>query len=489
MKKTLNTLIGLRRTFASASAAVLLAACNTLPAYQAPAAEVPPQWSQAQGQQAGDGIWKPARPADEQARGEWWRIFQDPQLDTLQSMAAAANQDLKAGVARLAQARSRIDAALSAGRPQASVGFGPTRQRPSPAAAGLPADADTQPRTVWRAQADLAWEVDLFGRIGQAADAASATAQQSAALLNALQLAVQADVANAWFTLRELDALLALYRRTVELREDGLRLVQRRFDEGDISELDLARSRTELASARAEAIDIARRRLEVEHALAVLVGQAPSAFNLQPQPLTRLALDIPAGLPSDILQRRADIAAAERAVAAAHAQLGVAHAAWFPSLRLNGTAGFEAADLGDLGKWASRSFLLGPLVGTVLSTPLFDGGARDAEQRRAAAMLDERVANYRQTVLHAFREVEDGLAQVRLNGEQTQAQDEAVAASRRAASLSQLQYREGSVSHLVVIDADRSVLQQQRVSVQLEAERIRSAIRLIRALGGGWQTG
>ncbi len=473
----------------AASAMVLLAACGSLPAFQAPQADVPQQWSQtATQEQAEDrGMWKAARPADHEARGAWWRIFNDPELDALQERAAAANQQLQAGAARLQQARTLIDSALSAGRPQASAGFGPTRQRPSPAAAGLPAEANTQPRTLWRAQADLAWEIDLFGRIGQSAQAASFSAQQSAALLQSLQLAVQADVASAWFTLRELDALSELYRRTVQLREDGLRLVQRRYDEGDISELDVARARTELASARAELIDLGRRRLEAEHALAVLAGESASSFHVKPRPLERLALEVPAGLPSEVLQRRFDVAAAERAVAAAHAQLGVAQSAWFPSLRLNGTAGFEAAELGDLGKWASRSFLLGPLVGTMLSTPLFDGGARQAQERRAGAALDETVANYRQVVLQAFQEVEDGLAQVRLIGEQVQVQDEAVAASRLAARLSQVQYREGSVSQLTVIDADRSVLAQQRLSVQLDAQRIRSTIRLIRALGGSWE--
>lgn len=471
-----------------ASAAVLLAACNSLPTYQAPQADVPAQWSKAEAEQQDRGMWKAAQPADHEARGAWWRAFNDAELDALQERAANANQELKAGAARVLQARTLIDSALAAGRPQASAGFGPTRQRPSPASAGLPPDANTDARTLWRAQADLAWEIDLFGRIDQAAQSAGASAQQSAAMLRSLQLAVQADVASAWFTLRELDALSELYQRTVQLREDGLRLVQRRFDEGDISELDVARARTELASARAEWVDITRRRMEVEHALAVLAGETASSFRIKPRPLARMAIDVPAGLPSEILQRRSDVSAAERAVAAAYAQLGVAQTAWFPSLRLNGTAGFEAAELGDLSKWASRSFLLGPLVGTMLSVPLFDGGARKAQEQRAGAVLDESVANYRQVVLKAFQEVEDGLAQVRLIGEQVQAQDEAVTASRRAARLSQVQYREGSVSHLVVIDADRSVLAQQRLSVQLDAQRIRSTIRLIRALGGAWET-
>jgi len=210
-------------------------------------------------------------------------------------------------------------------------------------------------------------------------------------------------------------------------------LFQRRFDEGDISELELARARTELAAARSEALGIARQRAVAEHSLAILLGQAPAAFSLPPQPLGRMALQVPAGLPSALLERRPDIAAAERAMAAANARIGTARAAFFPRLSLTGALGYESAELGDLFKWSSRAFVMGPLVGTLLSLPVFDGGARQAGVDQAHAAYAEEVANYRQTVLRAFKEVEDNLAHLRLLADQTQAQDEAVESARRAA--------------------------------------------------------
>lgn len=471
------------RVLPTLAALLVLAGCSVTPPYERPAVDTPPAYKEA----PATGPWKAAEPAEAIARGEWWKVFADPTLDRLEAQAAEANQDLKAGLARLAQARAAQQAARSGLFPQIGIGVGPTRQRPSPASQGLPADADTSPSTLWRAQASVAYEADLFGRISSSVDAAAATTAQREALFHSLQLAIQADVAQAYFSLRELDAMSALYAETVDLREQGLRLFQRRFDEGDISELELARSRTELATAQSEAVGIARARAVAEHSLAILLGQTPAAFALPAQPLGRITVRVPPGLPSALLERRPDIAAAERAMAAANARIGTARAAFFPRLSLTGAFGYESAELGDLFKWSSRSFLLGPLAGTILSLPIFDGGARQAGVDQATAAYEEDVANYRQTVLRAFKDVEDNLVHLRLLDNQTQAQDDAVKSARRAANLSQIQYREGSTSHLGVIDADRSVLQQQRVAVQLDAERARATVNLIRAIGGGWE--
>jgi len=466
------------------AALLVLAGCSVAPPYQRPAVETPAAFKEA----PAASPWKAAEPAESFPRGEWWKVFADPMLDRLETQAAEANQDLRAGLARLAQARAVQQSARSALFPQIGVGVGPTRQRPSAASQGLAADAETNASTLWRAQAGVAYEADLFGRVSSVVDAASATTAQRVALFNSLQLAIQADVAQAYFSLRELDALAALYAETVSLREQSLKLFQRRFNEGDVGELELARSRTELASARAEAVGVGRQRAVAEHGLAILLGQAPAAFSLPPQPLGRIAVQVPPGLPSALLERRPDIAAAERAMAAANARIGTAQAAFFPRLSLTGALGYESAELGDLFKWSSRAFVMGPLAGTLLTLPIFDGGARQAGVDQATAAYEEDVANYRQTVLRAFKEVEDNLAHLRLLGEQSLSQDEAVNSARRAAGLSQIQYREGSVSQLSVIDADRSVLQQRRVAIQLDAEQAGATVNLIRAIGGGWGT-
>jgi len=470
------------RLFPLLAALLVMAGCSVVPPYERASVDAPAAFKEAP---AGSN-WKVAEPAENISRGDWWRVFADPTLDQLEAQAADANQDLQAGLARLAQARAVQQGARAGFFPRIDVGAGATRQRASPASQGLAADADSEASTLWRAQASVAYEADLFGRIGSTVDAASASTQQQEALFRSLLLAIQADVAQAYFAVRELDSLAALYVETVSLREQNLKLFERRFDEGDISELELARVRTELASARSEAIGIARQRAVAEHALAILLGQAPAAFTLPAQPLARVTVSVPVGLPSDLLERRPDIAAAERAMAAANARVGTARAAFFPRFDLTGAFGYESADLNDLFKWSSRSFLLGPLVGTMLSLPVFDGGARQAGVDRATAAYQEDVANYRQSVLRAFKEVEDNLVHLRLLGDQTQAQGEAVLSARRAARLSQIQFREGSISYLGVIDADRSVLQQQRVAVSLDAERARATVGLIRAIGGGW---
>lgn len=467
------------------AAMLATAGCSVAPTYERPAIDTSVAFKEA-GELRSASDWKTAQPAEDLARGEWWKVFGDEGLNALEVQAQDANQNLKAAAARLSQSRALRQDARSGLFPQIDAGFGATRQRASPASQGLAPDADVAPGTLWRAQLGVSYEADLFGRVASTVDAVTADAQRSEALFHSVRLALQADVAQQYFLLRELDAEQALYSGTVELRMQSLKLVQRRFDEGDISEVDVARARSELASARSDSFGIARLRANAEHALAILLGRTPADFSFAPQPLTRLSVSIPPGLPSDLLERRPDIAAAERAMAAANARVGVARSAWFPRLDLTGGLGYESAGLGDLFNWSSRSFLLGPLVGTALTLPIFDGGRREAGVHRARAAYEEDVANYRQTVLNAFREVEDNLAGLRILADQTKAQDEAVQASTRAAGLSHVQYREGSVSYFNVIDADRTVLQQQRAAVQLDGERARSAVNLIRALGGGW---
>lgn len=458
--------------------------CSLAPHYERPAVATPPAFKEL----PADPQWKTAAPAESQARGEWWKVFGDAKLNQLEAEAAAANQDLQAGMARLLQARAQVQNARAEYFPQLGVGTGVTRQRPSPASLGLAPDAHTEVSTLWRAQGTVAYEPDLFGRISSNVDAATATREQSEALFLSLKLTIQADVAQNYFTLRELDAMSSVYADTLRLREETTRLIQHRFNEGDISELELTQAQTELAQARNESLGVARQRAVAEHSLAILLGKTPAEFTLPPSPLQPINLQIPVGLPSTLLERRPDIAAAERAMAAANARIGAARAAYFPRLNLTGGFGFESADLSDLFKWSSRTFVAGPLGSTALSLPLFDGGARRAGVDLAKGAYAEQVSNYRQTALQAFREVEDDLAQLHLLHSQIQTQSDALASAQRSAALSKQQYREGSVGYLNVMDADRSVLLQQRSNIQLEAERARTTVDLIRALGGSWKT-
>jgi len=469
-----------------AALALVLAGCAASPVYERPAMDIPAAFKEATLSPEAARQWKAAQPADDLARGKWWAIFSDDTLDALQARAMQANQDLKAAAARVAQARALNRQARAELYPQVDAGFGPTRQRRSNASLGLPQEADNAPQTLWRAQLSASYEADLFGRVAASAQAALADTQQSAALYESVRLAMQADVAQTYFLIRRLDAERALYAQTVALRGQTLELVRQRYDAGDISELDLARSQTELSAARAQALSIDRQRAAAEHGLAILLGEAPSSFSLPAHPLGRVDVAIPAGLPSSLLERRPDISAAERAMAAANARVGAARAAFFPRLTITGALGYESAHLADLFEWGSRTFLLGPLAGAMLSLPIFDAGRRDAQLDQARAVYEEDVATYRQTVLGAFREVEDALSGLRILGEESSVRDDAVRSAERAAELSRIQYREGSVAYLDVIDADRAVLQQRQASVRLDGERALAAVALVRAIGGGW---
>jgi len=469
------------------AALLVLAGCSLAPTYTTPQAAHPAAFKEAAPltpQQA--GTWKQAQPAEDIARGEWWKVFGDAQLNDYEAQALAANQNLKAAAARLKEARA-IQQTVRAGMfPTLGTGFGPAREQLSPGSFGAQSSAGNPTQTVWTAQASASYEVDLFGRVASSVNAAKADTQQSEALFRSVQLALQADVAQNYFNLRELDAELEMFNHTVELRSQELDFVQHRFDAGDVSELDVAQAKSELASARSDAMTVTRQRAASEHSLAVLLGRAPAELTVAARPLTPVLVNIPAGLPSSLLERRPDITAAERAMAAENARIGIARAAFFPSLTLTGVGGFQSATLGDLFMWSSRTFLLGPLSGTALNLPIFDGGVRTGNLANARAKYEEDVANYRQQVLVAFQEVEDNLANLRVLGDQTQVQDDAVKASARAAQLARAQYEDGSVNYLSVLETERTLLQAQRSAVQLEGVRAVSTVNLIRALGGGW---
>jgi len=473
---------------ASLGLLVALGGCSQVPRYARPDTSLSTAFKEA-GTAAAAGVpadWKPVQPSEHQARGTWWAIFADPVLDDLERQALDANQELKAAVARVQEARALNRRARADLFPTVDAGFGPTRQRVSPAANGLPPDAEVAARTLWRAEVRAAYEVDLFGRVAAQTAATGADAEQREAFLRSVHLSLQADVARTYFRIRALDAELALLNETVRLREDALRLMQRRFSEGDISELDLARARTELSQAQSDALSIERERASTEHGMAILLGKAPAQFSLPASPLVSITAQVPPGLPSALLERRHDIAAAEYAVIAANARVGMARSAYFPNLILTGTAGFESASLRDLDLWSSRTFLLGPLVGTALSLPLFDGGRRRSGVENAEAVYQQAVAHYRQQVLVAFREVEDSLSGLHVVEQQERVQAVAVTAARRAADLSRTLYREGQIGFLDVIEAERTVEQAQRTAVRLAGARATSTVDLISALGGSW---
>jgi len=425
-----------------------------------------------------DGRWTEARPAEAQARGEWWKAFGDPVLEELVVRADRNSTSVQLAAARLNQARALLRAADAERLPQVGVSAGASRG--NTATPGV-----TTPGTLLTAGANVSWEADVFGRLAKASQAAALDAQASEALLQSTRLLVQSNVARAYFTLRALDSERALVRQTVDAYRDTLRLTERRYQAGDVAELDLARVQAEVASTQSQALALDRQRAEVEHALAVLLGELPSQFGLK-------ALDesewagalpvVPPGVPSTVLARRPDVAAAQSSMLAAQKRVGVAQAAWFPDLSLTANGGFASSELGDLFKWSARSWGIGAL----LSLPVFDGGRREAGVKGANAQWDAAAASYREQVLVAFRDVEDQLSALRLLADQAGAQKLAVDAASRATVLSTSRYRNGYVSQLELLDARRSELANRRQALQVRAAQYQATVGLIQALGGGW---
>ncbi len=456
-------------------ALLLLPACAVGPKYKKPevADLTPSEWQ-----------WKRGEPADEIPKGEWWRVFHDAVLDDLESKAVAQNQNLRAAVARVDEARAAARLTRAQFFPTLSLDPSMNRQRttghlPTPIPFKVPpATFDT-----FSAPLDLSYEIDLWGRVRRSFEAARAQAQSSISDYQNALLTLTGDVAINYFLLRSLDTELTVLRRTIELRQDSVRILSARFDAGAIPEIDLARARTELATAREDLADTTRQRVETLHALALLCGRPATAFEIAERNTEVRLPSVPPGLPSSVLERRPDIARAERAIAAKNAQIGVAEAAYFPVVRLTGQAGFLSAEAGQLFSWDSRVWSIGPSV----SLPLFNGGRTAADVRQAKASYQEALAAYRQTVLTAFKEVEDSLAQIALWGNQASALEQALQSARRVAELAHARYDAGTISYLEVVDAERERLQQERQQSLLEGQRFAATVRLIKALGGGWQ--
>jgi multidrug efflux system outer membrane protein len=472
-------------------AALLLTACGA-PAFKQPAIETPAAFKESQSATAPAGVvtaadgtrWKQAQPAEQQPRGEWWLAFNDPALNELINEATRANANLAVAAARVKQARAIAGIAEADRIPQVGVGVGAQRGAQSPTELGLPAGTNVQPSTAYQARLTASYEVDLFGRVSSNVAAARNDASTVEANYRSVLLSLQADVAQTYFKLRATDAELVTLDRTVQLREENVKVNQRRFDLGDIGEFDLARAKTELSTTRAEAIGLQRQRVTTEHALAVLLGKPAAAYSAGPSPLEDSSLMpvIPAGMPSSLLERRPDIAAAQKTMEASNARIGVARVAMFPALNITAAGGGVAGTFSDVFKVSSQSWLLGAL----LSAPLIDGGRNSANVRRSEAALEESVATYRQSVLVAFAEVEDNLAGLRILSGQTAQLDDAVVSARRSADLAQKLYAAGRSSYLDLLDAQRNLAAVERSAVQLRGNRAVTTVALIRSLGGGW---
>lgn len=423
--------------------------------------------------------WKTAEPADAFARGEWWKAFGDPRLDELEARALAANQTLRGAAARVAQARAAAGFARGNYWPQLAVNGSLARERTSET---IDNPLPNTFSTTYRLPLEASWEIDLFGRVRKAVASARAEAEASSATFESVRLALTAEVAATYFSLDATDRELALLHDTVALRRRALDLVTARVKSGTAADLDAARAETELGTSEAEQAALENQRAALQNSLAVLVGESPIDFSLATKQRPATAPEIPAGLPSDLLERRPDIAAAERSLAAANARIGVAKAAFFPAISLTGGAGYASGDVDRLFNSDSRIWSIGPR----LYLPIFQGGRNRANLDRSRAAYDEAVAAFRQQVLVAFREVQDALTASRWIAQESEAQTRALAAARRAAARAHTRYDAGYVSYLEVIDAERTVLLLERATAQLDARQLNARVALIKALGGGW---
>jgi NodT family efflux transporter outer membrane factor (OMF) lipoprotein len=463
--------------------ALFTAGCLVGPSYRRPSAPVPATFKELAEKQAAAGVaWKSAQPNDSARRGKWWIILGDPELDALEEKVAVSNQTIAFAEAQYRGARALVGSIRSSLYP--SIGVGASAARSSGLSTHSPGPGQAAPAVnSYEVPVDLNWQIDLFGRIRRSVQAGLANAQASAADLEGVRLTMHAELALDYFTLRGLDAEIELLNKTAAGYQTALELTENRFQQGVVSGVDVAQAKTQLDSTRAQATDLSLSRAKVEHAMAVLVGKPPAEFSIPPASIRIAPPDVPVGLPSELLERRPDIAAAERRMAAANAQIGVAMAGYFPSVSLSGTAGYQGSTLAGLFSLPGRLWSLG----ASLFETLFDGGQRRALKQQAVAAYDAAVAEYRETVLTAFEQIEDNLAALRILAEEAKYQGDAVTEAELALKLANNRYQNGVTSYLEVVTAQSTALTNERLAVDLLTRRLTASIGLIEALGGGWR--
>lgn len=454
--------------------ACLLAGCSVGPKYEKPTTQIPTAYKE-------NANWKPAQPSEQAQRGNWWEIFQDSQLNALEEKVDVSNQSLRAAVDRFQEARDVLKQSRSALYPLVTASVSPSQNRQSQDKALF---GGTSPVNYGDLvlEGQVSYEADAWGAVRHSVASSRELAQATAADLETLRLSLHAELALDYLTLRGLDAQKQLFDSNVDAFEKALALTQDRFQGGVASREDVDLADTQLEQTRAEDIDITSQRDQFEHAVAVLIGQPPSTFQLDPAPLPAAPPVPPPGLPSQLLERRPDIAGAERRVAAANEQIGIARAAYFPTIMLGFVGGFESK--------AFPNWLTGPSalwsLGASAAETVFDTGRRRAVSDQAKASYDEMIADYQQTVLTSFQEVEDSLADLRVLADESKTQDDAVAAANRALDQSTNRYKGGLDTYLTVITAQSAALANERTAVSLLTRRLTSTVLLVKALGGGW---
>jgi len=456
----------------------LLSACAVGPRYSRPKAEVPASYKEVP-----EG-WKTAQPSDQIAKGKWWETFGDPQLNDLEEKVNVSNQSLKAALAQYEQAHALVRFNRADYYPTIIGGASGSQSRQSQNRALATSLSPANYSDIQLPVVGVSYEPDLFGRVRRTVEAARANAQASAGDLENVSLSIHSALAVDYFQLRTLDAEEQLLNSTVDAYEKALELTQNRYKGGVASAVDVAQAETQLETTRAQAIDVQVARAQFEHAIAVLIGQPAPTFTIAFAPWTTPPPVVPPGLPSDLLERRPDVAAAERRIAAANAEIGVARAAYFPALSLSGSGGFESDSLTNLLSGPSGFFSLGA---SALVTA-FDVGRRRAVSDQAKAAYDQSVANYREAILTSFQEVEDNLAAARILENEAKTQDVAVAAAERSLRLSENRYKGGVTTYLEVTTAQGIALTDERLAVQILARRMAASVQLIQALGGGWNS-
>ena len=465
---------------------LLLAAlegCTVGPKYVKPSVPTTPAYKEeVPASSQGSEQWKPANPGDQKNRGKWWEVFGDPELNKLEEQVAMSNQDLKVFEARFREARAAIRFNRAAQFPTISTSPSASFVKNSDFSPSFPAKVREGEAGSFVLPFDLSYEIDLWGRVRRSVAAAREEAQASASDYETAKLSLEAELAMDYFELRSADAQKKLLDDTVKAYTDNVQLTETRFKGGVAPRADVAQAQTQLDTTRVQDTDVTVQRVQFEHAIAILIGKAPAEFNLPEAPLNCQPPTIPVGLPSDLLQRRPDIAAAERRVAEANQQIGIARAAYFPTVTLDGTAGFSGSRASNWFTWPSGFWAVGP----ALTQTLFDAGRRRATSESAHANYDAALAAYRQTSLTAFQQVEDNVAALRILENEAQQQEQAVASSKDSLQLFTNRYRGGVDAYLQVITAQTTELANERNAIDIQRRRMDASVLLIKALGGGW---